>query len=141
MKELENKDSKESTEVHEPAAVYNYMQTRLPDFGFVQRLYGLVNLTEETLAYWLSITPKTIRSYRKNQDLKLKANTKEQIVMLLLLYNHGQEVFGDVKTFESWLAAPNISLGGVAPQQYLNTVNGIRLIDNKLTALAFGENA
>jgi uncharacterized protein (DUF2384 family) len=141
MKELENKDSKEGTEVHEPAAVYNYMQTRLPDFGFVQRLYGLVNLTEETLAYWLSITPKTIRSYRKNQDLKLKANTKEQIVMLLLLYNHGQEVFGDVKTFESWLSAPNISLGGVAPQQFLNTVNGIRLVDNKLTALAFGENA
>ncbi len=138
MKELENK---ESIEVHEPAAVYNYMQTRLPDFNFIQRLYTLVNLTEETLAYWLSITPKTIRSYRKNQDLKLKANTKEQIVMLLLLYNHGQEIFGDVKTFESWLATPNISLGGVAPQQYLNTVNGIRLIDNKLTALAFGENA
>ncbi|WP_298147218.1 antitoxin Xre/MbcA/ParS toxin-binding domain-containing protein [Flavobacterium sp.] len=128
-------------EVHEPAAVYNYMQTRLPDFNFMERLYNLVSLTEDTLAYWLSITPKTIRTYRKNRDLKLKANTKEQIVMLLLLYKHGEELFGDVKTFESWLAAPNISLGGVAPQQFLNTVNGIRLIDNKLTALAFGENA
>lgn len=138
---MEDRLEDSGLEVHEPAAVYNYLQTPLPDFNFMERLYNLVSLTEDTLAYWLSITPKTIRTYRKNRDLKLKANTKEQIVMLLLLYKHGEELFGDVKTFESWLAAPNISLGGVPPQQFLNTVNGIRLIDNKLTALAFGENA
>lgn len=65
---------------------------------------------------------------------------REHIVMLLALYDHGADVFGDVPTFEKWLSTPNLLLDQRAPLTYLNTINGIRLIDDRLTALEYGEN-
>ena len=92
------------------------------------------------MAGWLNITPKTYRSYRKNPELTLKDNLKEHLILLLSLYRHGMDVFGNKKLFEKWLITPNMLLDEKAPRQFLDTISGVKFIDNRLTAMEFGEN-
>ena len=42
--------------------------------------------------------------------------------------------------FEHWLTTPNILLDNKAPMDFLDTVSGLKFIDNRLTAMEFGEN-
>ncbi|MEG0984268.1 MbcA/ParS/Xre antitoxin family protein, partial [Algoriella sp.] len=88
---------------------------------------------------WLNITTRTYRNY-KTKDVSLKDNTKEQIVLLISLYKHGLDVFMTKEDFEHWLTTPNILLDNKAPMDFLDTVSGLKFIDNRLTAMEFGEN-
>lgn len=125
--------------VQDVAAVYFKTFNTIESRPYISQLSETVSLNDDIIADWLNITPRTYRNY-KSKATDLKPNMKEHIVMLLALYNHGSDVFGDTSTFEKWLSTPNLLLDDRAPLTYLNTINGIRLIDDRLTALEYGEN-
>lgn len=125
--------------VQEAAGVYFKTFSTTYSLPYIHQLSNTVSLNDDIIADWLNITPRTYRNY-KTKDTELKPNMREHIVMLLALYDHGADVFGDVHTFERWLSTPNLLLDHRAPLTYLNTINGIRLIDDRLTALEYGEN-
>lgn len=123
--------------VNEPSGMYMYLsQTQN---RFIQILDELIGLSDEIISKWLNITTRTYRNY-KTKDTEIKENTKEHIVSILSLYKHGMEVFSTKEEFENWLTLPNPFLDNKAPMDFMDTISGIQLIDNRLTAMEFGEN-
>ncbi|MGB6083623.1 MAG: MbcA/ParS/Xre antitoxin family protein [Moheibacter sp.] len=123
--------------VNEPSGMYMYLsQTQN---RFIQILDELIGLSDEIISKWLNITTRTYRNY-KTKDTEIKENTKEHIVSILSLYKHGMEVFSTKDEFENWLTLPNPFLDNKAPMDFMDTISGIQLIDNRLTAMEFGEN-
>jgi uncharacterized protein (DUF2384 family) len=50
-------------------------------------------------------------------------------------------VFGSAKEFDNWLHGENFYFDGKTPNVFLNTVTGIRFVDDSLTAMEYGDNA
>jgi uncharacterized protein (DUF2384 family) len=65
---------------------------------------------------------------------------KEQVLLLLSLIKHGVEVFGSVKEFDNWLNAENFYFDNKSPVTFLNTITGMKFIDDRLTAMEYGDN-
>ena len=96
-------------------------------------------VTDEAIAKWLNISVRTLRNYKKPEN-KFKDNIKEQLLLLLSLFKHGNDVFGSSSSFNEWLNAGNFFFDGTAPASYLNTVTGVRFVDDRLTAIEYGDN-
>lgn len=122
------------------SSFYIFLLESKSDSEFLDILDQLSGLSDQTLSEWLNISVKTFRNYKKNPDLVLKENTKEHVISLISLYKHGIEVFGDKERFELWLKAKNLLMDNTAPLDYLETISGIRWVDNRLTAIEFGDN-
>ncbi|MBC6399426.1 MAG: DUF2384 domain-containing protein [Ekhidna sp.] len=105
----------------------------------VQVFKNYTQLEDETLSDWLNISVKTFRNYKKT-DTELKENIKERIILLISLFKHGKEVFGTTDQFISWMNIDNPFLDYSKPIDYLNTITGIRFINDRLTAMEYGDN-
>lgn len=125
--------------VNEPGSVYFYMTKNNVDNTYIELMDDLISLNDTVIADWLNITTRTLRNYR-SKEVSLKDNTKEHIISILSLFKHGIAVFGSAAVFEQWLSVPNFLLDEKAPMDFLDTISGIRLIDNRLNAMEFGEN-
>ncbi len=108
---------------------------------FIKLLDKIIGLNDIILSNWLNITPRTFRNYKKKNDIVLKGNIKEHIISILSLYKHGMDVFDNTEDFEKWLSVKNYLLDNKAPVEFLDTISGIKFIDNRLTAIEYGENA
>lgn len=126
-------------EVSDFTNVYFYVNHNDIDQEYIHILDELSDLKDEIISKWLNITTRTYRNY-KTKKVSLKDNTKEHIVLILSLYKHGLEVFNTKEEFEQWLSTPNYLLDSKAPMDFLDTVSGLKFIDNRLTAIEFGEN-
>ncbi|MCO5259316.1 MAG: MbcA/ParS/Xre antitoxin family protein [Crocinitomicaceae bacterium] len=118
-----------------------YLKVSDKNFNYLQIFDSIITLSDIVVSNWLNITTRTLRNYRKIKNLQLKDTTKEHIITILALYKHGIEVFSSRDNFEKWLSTQNILLDNKAPLDFLDTFSGIQLIDNRLTAIEFGENA
>lgn len=94
---------------------------------------------DKEISTWLGMTEKTYRNYR-NEDKLVKSNLMEHLVMLISLFKHGIEVFGNPKQFKKWLSTSNFYFGDKEPDQYMDTVSGIKFIDDRLTGIEYGDN-
>lgn len=140
-KEIQYRFSEDSLPmVNDPAAIYMRVTEPLSR-NYLKIFDDLIGLSDIIVSNWLNITTKTLRNYRKAKEVQLKDNTKEHIITILALYKHGMEVFESKADFEKWLSTKNLLLDNKAPMEFLDTISGIQLIDNRLTAMEFGENA
>lgn len=120
--------------------VYFYTLKSKLDADYIKILDQIIGLNDSVLARWLNITPRTLRNYKNHPELVLKDTIKEHIILILSLYKHGIEVFDSVEKFELWLSKENYFLNNRAPMDFLETISGLKFIDNRLTAIEFGEN-
>jgi len=107
--------------------------------SYIAYIKDFTNIKDELLSLWLNVNVKTFRSYKRG-DVLLKENLQEQVILLISLFKHGVEVFGTVDDFSMWLESDNFFLDSDKPTNYLTTVTGIRFIDDRLTAIEFGDN-
>lgn len=119
--------------------VLQMLKTKEIGWKYVNFVKNLSNIKDELLSEWLNINVKTFRSYKK-ENSQLKENLQEQVILLISLYKHGKAVFGSVNDFNIWLEAENFFLDNDKPINYLKTVTGIRFIDDRLTAMEYGDN-
>ena len=105
----------------------------------VQTLKDQVQLKDEILCEWLNISLKTFRNYKKT-PVTLKDNVQEQIILLISLFKHGREVFGTTEQFMQWMDRANPFLDQKKPIAFLNTITGIRFVNDRLTAMEYGDN-
>ncbi|NDC41039.1 MAG: DUF2384 domain-containing protein [Chitinophagia bacterium] len=122
----------------EPEVMY-YVRHNDINWQYVDAIKSLTHQTDEVIADWLNISVRTLRTYRQPEN-KFKEHLKEHLVLLLSLMKHGTEVFGDSKAFDNWLDTNNFFFDNEAPKSYLNTITGIRYVDGRLTAMAYGDN-
>lgn len=99
----------------------------------------MTTLSDEIISSWLNINPKTLRAYRKPESIS-RDNIKEHLVLLISLYEHGTGVFGSKENFDKWLLTENYFLDGKSPTGFLDTITGIKFIDDRLTAIEYGDN-
>lgn len=121
------------------AEVISWLQTKEINWEYLLLFKEYSMLKDDILSNWLNISVKTLRNYRK-PGIKFKDNVKEHLLLLLSLFKHGIEVFGSSEEFNKWLNEKNFFFDGNSPVSYLNTVTGIRFVENRLTAMEFGDN-
>jgi uncharacterized protein (DUF2384 family) len=65
---------------------------------------------------------------------------KERVVHILVLLKHGLFVFETPEALRKWLRTPNFMLEKRPPLYYLDTITGIMFINDRLTAMEYGDN-
>lgn len=120
--------------------VLNYLQTKDIGWKHVNAIKQLTGYSDEVISDWLNISVKTLRTYRQPAG-SFKGKVKENILLILSLVLHGIEVFGTKEKFEQWLDTKNFYFDNKSPVSFLNTVTGIRFVNDRLTAIEYGDNA
>lgn len=119
--------------------ILHFLYTEDINWKHVDAIKQLTGFTDDVLSDWLNISVRTFREYRKPES-SFKENVKEQVLLLLALMKHGVKVFGSIKAFDQWLNTGNFFFDNKPPTTFLNTVTGIRFVDDRLTAMEYGDN-
>jgi len=134
-----NMEKVQSSRLNESEVVYALLNKTV-DSGDLMTLKEETGISGEVMSGWLHVTPKTLRSYLVRKT-SLSEILSEQVLLLSSLFRHGAAVFGSTKEFECWLGLENLMLDGLKPTDLLGSVSGIRLIDNRLYGMEYGDNA
>lgn len=121
------------------SSVLTYLQTKTIDWEYVEALKKMTDYNDTILSDWLNVSVKTFRSYKQHEN-KLSPNLKEQVVLLISLIKHGLSVFENISRFKDWLNTENFYFDNKSPITFLNTVSGIRFVNDRLTAMEYGDN-
>ncbi len=144
MTVLERKSIKKNVaeipEIGNFTKIHFYLRKHDVNWVYFDYFKGITTLSDEVISDWLNINPKTLRSYRKPESIS-KDNVKEHLVLLISLYKHGIDVFETSENFDKWLMLENYFLDNKSPKEFLDTISGIKFIDDKLTAMEFGDTA
>ncbi len=116
-----------------------YLRQNNINWTYFNYLKEITTLNDEIISTWLNITSKTLRSYRKPESIS-KDNIKEHLVLLISLYEHGIDVFESKESFDKWLLSENYFLDHKSPKDFLDTITGIKFIDDRITAIEYGDN-
>ncbi|MFZ2282631.1 MAG: MbcA/ParS/Xre antitoxin family protein [Lutibacter sp.] len=116
-----------------------YLRNNNINWKYFNYLKEITTLSDEIISAWLNINSKTLRAYRKPESVS-KENIKEHLVLLISLYEHGIDVFETKENFDKWLLTNNYFLDNKPPKDFLDTVSGIKFIDDQLTAIEYGDN-
>jgi uncharacterized protein (DUF2384 family) len=108
------------------------------NWNYFNYLKELTTLNDEIIASWLNINSKTLRTYRKPESIS-KDNIKEHLILLISLYEHGIDVFETKENFDKWVLSENYFLDNKSPKDFLDTITGIKFIDDRLTAIEYGD--
>ena len=119
--------------------ILNLLQAEEITGHYIDEIKELTDLNDDIISVWLNVSVRSLRSYRQS-SIPLKDNLKERIVVLLSLMKHGMQVFGLKDDFDKWLTTGNFFLDGKEPNSFLNTITGIRFIDDRLTSMQYGDN-
>ena len=119
--------------------ILNFLYTKEVNWQHVNAIKTLTDFNDGVISDWLNVSVKTFREYKK-PTTSFKENVKEQVLLLLSLIKHGIDVFGSVNEFDQWLNRKNFYFDNKTPNDYLNTVTGVRFVDDRLTAMEYGDN-
>ena len=86
----------------------------------------------------LDVSYKTVTRYQKEKK-KLSPLQSEYILKTIVLFNKGNQVFGDKESFNRWLDKPAYGLGNRVPRAFITTVGGINFIIDELNRIAHGD--
>jgi uncharacterized protein (DUF2384 family) len=136
---INNGNIAEIPEIGNFTKILFYLRNNNINWKYFNYLKEITTLSDEIISAWLNINSKTLRAYRKPESVS-KENIKEHLVLLISLYEHGIEVFETKENFDKWLLTNNYFLDNKPPKDFLDTVSGIKFIDDQLTAIEYGDN-
>lgn len=119
--------------------ILSFLYTKDINWQHVNAIKTLTDFNDDVISDWLNVSVKTFREYKKPQNT-FKENVKEQVLLLLSVIKHGIGVFGSINEFDQWLNRKNFYFDNKSPNSYLNTVTGIKFVDDRLTAMEYGDN-
>ena len=102
-------------------------------------LKEISSMSDDEISTILDISAKTFRNYKSTKKI-LSMRLAEHAIALYALYNHATKVFGSEDEFTKWLNQDNFHFDGQAPFSYLQAISGIKFIDDRLTAMEYGDN-
>ena len=94
-------------------------------------------LKDKDWAIILDTTLRTLVRYKKDNKTFAPKQT-EKIVEIQQLMQYGEEVFGDMDSFHSWLMLDNVAMGGVCPKDLLDTSVGLGIVKDALGRIEHG---
>jgi putative toxin-antitoxin system antitoxin component (TIGR02293 family) len=95
-----------------------------------------IGLTDREMARILNISERTF--YRYSPDTQLDTSSTERLLKLMLLYQHGEEVFSNLEDFKPWMRQSMRVFGDKSALDLLDTITGFEWVDNVLSRIEFG---
>lgn len=120
--------------------VITYLHSKKLGKDAIGQLKSISNATDKIMSAWFDVSEKTFQNY-KNSEAVLSINFREKLLLLLSLFNHGESVFGSMEEFNHWINQPNFYFDNKTPIDFFQTISGIRYVDDRLTGMAYGDNA
>jgi putative toxin-antitoxin system antitoxin component (TIGR02293 family) len=102
----------------------------------LDRLMDTTGLDLPTMAGILHISERTLHRYTTSTILNPEIS--ERIIEIARLYAKGQDTFGDLNSFRTWMAYPSIAFSYAEPRAFLDTSLGIKLIEDELGRIEHG---
>ena len=121
--------------------ILSLISTDLLENQSINFLKDFTKFNDQYISDLLNISIRTLRSYTLVGAILKTKLAKEHWIKILSLYKHGEEVFGDKDLFIAWLNEPNYFFDHKPPIHFIDTVAGIKFIDNQLTGMQYGDNA
>ena len=84
------------------------------DYETFDRLTGNFPLNSTDWSKILNVSERTIQRYKREKK-KFDSIHTEKLLLIMLLFKKGIEVFESTSNFISWINTKNISLGGIEP--------------------------
>jgi putative toxin-antitoxin system antitoxin component (TIGR02293 family) len=97
----------------------------------------LSGFSQDEFQQVFNTTVKTIQNHAA-KALTLDATLSEKLLKSFALFDKGVEVFGSAKYFNQWLHKPAYGLGYQVPLDMMDTITGIRLVEDQLIRIEFG---
>ena len=107
------------------------------DYKTFDELSFAYPLNSSTWSRILNMSERTIQRYKREKKRFDPIHT-EKLLLIMLLFKKGSDVFGNRKNFLSWLNAKNIALGGIKPIELLDNSFGINIVKDELTKIEHG---
>lgn len=101
-------------------------------------LFILLQFTSTMVENILFKSLKTFKNY-KQQNILLDPAVSEKVLTLFALYDKGISLFGSVDEFNKWMGEPAFGLGNQIPKDLLNTITGIKLLEEELIRIEYGD--
>jgi putative toxin-antitoxin system antitoxin component (TIGR02293 family) len=95
-----------------------------------------LSISDRDMARILNISERTFHRY--SPDTQLDTSSTERLLKLMLLYQHGEEVFSTLEDFKPWMKQSMRIFGDKSALDLLDTITGFELVDNVLSRIEFG---
>ena len=95
-----------------------------------------LSLSDRDMSRILNISERTFHRY--SLDTQLDTSSTERLLKLMLLYQHGEEVFSTLDDFKPWMKQSMRIFGDKSALDLLDTITGFELVDNVLSRIEFG---
>ena len=100
----------------------------------VKSLQTYIGVSDQRMAKFMSITPKT---YRSRKD-RFKLNEGNQAYKLALIVVEAEKAIGDKETALEWLDARQPALGNRVPIDLIQTSAGVQAVEDLLGRITYG---
>jgi putative toxin-antitoxin system antitoxin component (TIGR02293 family) len=95
-----------------------------------------ISITIQELANIMHISERTLQRYDDNAIVK--SEYAEKAVELARLYTRGEEVFGSMENFKTWMKTPSAIFNAEAPLSLLDTSIGFDMVFTELGRIEHG---
>ena len=95
-----------------------------------------IGLSDREMARILNISERTFHRY--SPDTQLDTSSTERLLKLMLLYQHGEEVFSTLEDFKPWMRQSMRIFGDKSALDLLDTITGFEWVSNVLSRIEFG---
>lgn len=96
----------------------------------------VTKMPEKNLAAMLHMHPRTVSNYKGSNKLFSPVES-EHLLKLISLYSKGEQLFGNIDQFNSWLGQTYLNKKETA-FEWLDTPGGVDLVAEELDRLAHG---
>jgi len=116
------------------------IRNRLP-YESIEAIGQMANLPVKQVLHYFGVAQTTYNKNKRENNL-LSVRDSEIVLILSEVLDFGLEVFNNEKEkFHRWLKKPNLSLGGIAPENLFDSITGIQEVRSALNRLEYGNMA
>jgi putative toxin-antitoxin system antitoxin component (TIGR02293 family) len=124
-----------ATPAREDVNLINLIRTGVQKHS-LENLMHITGFTAIEMAALVRTTDRTLRRYSSTEVLQ--PDISERIVEIARLYSRGEEVFGSLNNFKTWMNSPVMALGNKKPRDFLDTSIGIEVLTEELGRIEHG---
>ncbi len=107
---------------------------------YLKTLKDSTLVSDKEISRWLGVSERTYANYKQAKSLDLKPQLQESVLKLLAVIKHGTSVFGSAVGFHTWITNTNFFFDNKRPLDFMTTSSGLKFIDDRLTAIEYGDN-
>ncbi len=106
--------------------------------GAVERIKGLLDLSDRELAAAMGVSQKTVSRLRKTRAARVSPVAGDRLYRMARLYALARDVTGGEEPARVWLRSPQFGLAGQTPLESMLTEAGAREVEDLLGRIEHG---